>query len=112
MINLISLTLLLISLLGIALIILRKAPVLAELSLVRDRNKGILNKAVNIIKKSEVVKGFTPDVLLHKTLSKVRVLTLKTECKTADWLKDLRQKSIEKKKSFSDDYWKKIKRNK
>lgn len=112
MLNLITLIILLISVLGMAVIALRKIPVLSELSPVEIKKTGVLEKIRNKIRENGFNEKFSKykEVLLHRVLSKFRVLSMKAENKTADWLRELRQKSIEKKKSFQDDYWKKLMR--
>ena len=59
-----------------------------------------------------ILKLFSKERLLYKFLSSFKVLILKTEKKTSVLLANLRQKSIEEKKKFSDDYWRKLKRKK
>lgn len=67
----------------------------------------------NIKEKSRsILKLFSKERLLYKGLSSFKVLVLKTEKKTSTLLANLRQKSIEEKNKFSDDYWKKLKRKK
>jgi len=98
------------SLLGLAGIILRKAPVLAEIP-IQDLERGprALSKIKSKVQSNGIVQKLSLDSLLHKFLSKFRVLTMKTENRTAHMLEKLRKKSIEKKKDFSEDYWQKIK---
>lgn len=100
--------LLLLNILGMTLIIFRKIPILVVLN--HQETKGsILKRLKQGVKKNRVVKTFSSsELLLHKALSKFRILTLKTETKTSAWLTELRQRSIEKKKQFKDDYWKKL----
>ena len=50
------------------------------------------------------------EFLLHKALSKTRVLSLKVERKTGNWLNVLREKSLKKKTGNKDEYWKNIKK--
>ena len=59
-----------------------------------------------------ILKLFSKERLLYKFLSSFKVLILKTEKKTSVLLASLRQKSIDEKKKFSDDYWKRLKRKK
>jgi hypothetical protein len=47
--------------------------------------------------------------LLQKTLSKIRVLTLKLESKTASWLQKIRVKSQTDKAKAKDNYWTEVK---
>ena len=86
------------SLIGMAAIIRRKIPLLLELS---------PEQAIKTKRKKEV---FSNGILLQKILSKVRVLILKSDNKTNEWLKRLRQKSQENKTKFSDSYWDKLRK--
>lgn len=110
MLNLIVLLILLISFLGMVVIVRNKIPVLVELSPPKVKKTKILKKTMARVKNNVFLETLAPETLLQKILSKFRILTLKTESKTADWLRELRKKSIEKRKSFKDDYWKKIKK--
>lgn len=112
MVELITTIILFIGLIGMSVVIVRKIPVLAEFSPKEIEGGGTLEKLKEKIKNNGTLKSFSIEILLQKVLSKVRILTLKTECKTGTWLTKLRQKSIEKKNKFSNDYWKKIKRGK
>jgi len=98
-----------ISFLGLAAIILKKLPILAELPVKEIEEDKILKK----IRKKVIgkkIKFTSGNIVLQKALSKIRILTLKTDKKTSLWLSKLRQKSIEKKESFSEDYWQKLKK--
>ncbi len=95
------------SFLGMAVILLRKVPVLVGLK--KNEVKARQGLASSVF--SEVFEGtkrISFEKYLHKILSKIRILTLKTDNKTSIWLQKLRQKSQERTKSFSDDYWKKV----
>ncbi|OGZ18604.1 MAG: hypothetical protein A2175_02525 [Candidatus Nealsonbacteria bacterium RBG_13_42_11] len=108
MLYLIALILLICSLTGLGIIIRRKIPVLLELpetAPVQFDFKIILSK----IKSLSVFEDFSAEMFLHKILSKIRVLTLKFENKTSNWLQRLRQKSLKKKFSENDKYWQEIK---
>lgn len=113
MINLIIFAVFLISLLGIVLIILRKVPVMIGLSHQISDDSTIIDRAKEGIRRKGVSKLIEPgEKILHKGLSKFRVLALKTEKKTGNWLSRLRQKRIEKteKEKFTDDYWEDLKK--
>ncbi len=112
MVELIAAIILFIGLIGMSVIIIRKIPVLAELSTQEIKEEGTLEKLKEKIKNNGTIKSFSGEILLQKILSKIRILTLKTENKTGAWLAKLRQKSIEKKNRFSEDYWQKLKRRK
>jgi len=101
------------SVLGIAVIILKKIPVLASLSLDNPKQENVLGAIKNRLQNNKHLKPISREVLLQKILSKIRVFTLKIEEKTSARLKSLRQKSLQKKKSnFSEDYWEKLRENK
>lgn len=98
-----------IGLIGMGIIIFRKIPALNELPETEIQRIGILGRLKHKIKNNGTVKSFSSkELLLQKTLSKFRILTLKTDKKTSNLLAKLRQKSIENKKKFSEDYWKRI----
>lgn len=109
MVELIATIILGISLIGMGLILIRKIPVLSELSPQKIEGPGILGKLKDKVKSNGALKTFSGEVLLQKILSKIRIITLKTDKRTSTWLTRLRQKSLKKKNNFSDDYWKKIK---
>jgi hypothetical protein len=99
------------SLAGIIFIVFRKIPVL--LNLPEETSGGDplavkLKRQVTNFPKTEI---FDYEVPLQKVLSRVRILTLKTEQKTGNWLEKLRQKSNQK-KSEKDNYWEELKKAK
>lgn len=96
--EIIALIIFLIGFIGTVVVIRRKIPVLANLVVEEIEPKIKLNGSFSL-------KRF-----LKRTLSKFRIITLKTENKTSNLLFKLRQKSIEEKNKFSEDYWKKVKR--
>jgi hypothetical protein len=103
MLEIISLIIFVISLAGIAFIIKRKLPVLMQLS-PEESGPGIFSKF-----KIKTVPG-SKELFLHKILSKIRILMLKTDNKTTEWMKRLREKSQENNTKFSDSYWDKLKK--
>ena len=112
MVNLILLVIFLLSVIGIGVILARKIPVLAQLSIEAGEEQSILQKMKIGVQQNGTLNAFSPEILLQKVLSKIRVLTLRTEHKTGTMLQQLRQKSLEKKKKLADDYWQKIRRKK
>ena len=98
---------LLISFIGMGAIISRKIPLLAELKVDQVKPKYNLAKRGSRIEKIRIILF---ESLLQKILSRTRVLILKTDRKTSVWLAKLRQKSIEKKKNFKDNYWQQLKK--
>ncbi len=94
---------------GMSIIIIKKIPVLNELPETKIKRSRIFRKLGYKIKNNGTVKSFSSkELLLQKILSKFRILTLKTDKKTSNLLSKLRQKSIENRKKFSEDYWKRI----
>jgi len=106
--ELIVLSIFLVSLIGLSVIIYRKIPVLIVLA-PEQVKAGPLEE---IKEKIKINSSFSAKKVLEKILSKFRILTLKTEHKTSNLLIKLRQKSIEEKNKFAEDYWKKVKRKK
>ncbi len=102
MLEIISLVILIISLVGIFVIIKRKIPVLLELS-PQEAKSGFLTRFKS---KNPASK----ELFLHKILSRVRILMLKTDNKTTEWMKRLRDKSKENNEKFSDSYWDKLRK--
>ncbi len=95
---------------GMSIIIIKKIPVLVELPETEIKRPRIFGRLRHKIKNNGTVKSFSSkELLLQKVLSKFRILALKTDKKTSNLLVKLRQKSIENKKKFSEDYWKRIK---
>ncbi len=95
-------------------IVVRKIPVLVKIPQTSSPGsfgiKDIASKTHQEIKKSGLFQKVSPEKILHRTLSKVRVLTLKTDHKTSSWLQRLREKSQKKKFGSSDNYWKQIRK--
>ncbi len=92
---------------AMAVMMFIKIPVLVKLKAERSSSLD------NIKERSRsILKLFSKERLLYKFLSSFKVLVLKTEKKTSTLLANLRQKSIDEKNKFSDDYWKKLKRKK
>ena len=113
MIVLIATIIFFIGLIGMSVIVIKKIPVLNELPEIEVQRIGIFRKLKHKVKNNGAVKSFSSkELLFQKVLSKFRVLTLKTDKKTSNLLAKLRQKSIENKKKFSEDYWKRIRRGK
>ena len=105
MAELISLSIFFISAVGIFVIVLRKAPVLSRMPAERINREKIISAI-----KYKAMKDFSVELFLQKFLSKSRVVVLKVENKIGHWLNRLRQKDIERKNSFTEDYWTKLKK--
>ena len=108
----ISLAILIISFLSLVIFAYRKIPVLIKLPSGGDvAGSGFLLKVKNRIKNIPALKNFSPEIFLQKIVSQARVLSLKADHKTANWLKTLRQKT-QKKKLENGSYWQEIKNSK
>jgi hypothetical protein len=108
--DLISLIVLIVSFLGLSFLIIKKIPALKVMPepeaifLKKELKTKIREKTKEVIKENS---NFLESVL-HKLLSKIRILSLKTDKKMSDWIKKLRDRSVERTKDF-DNYWKEIK---
>ncbi|MFH1575333.1 MAG: hypothetical protein ABIB55_00065 [Candidatus Nealsonbacteria bacterium] len=113
MVELIFIIVLFLSLTGMAVILWRKIPVLCEL---RERDLDFYNSFVDGVRggmeRIPGIKSFSYELYLQKLLSKIRVLTMKTENKTGSWLEKLRQRSCRKNRTSNDDYWDTLKKAK
>jgi len=105
MLEIILFIIFIVSLIGLIIIIRSKIPFLVELSL-EQASSSIFDKLKNKTKKD----SFSRSIFLQKFLSKIRILILKSDNKTNEWIKRLRQKSQENKTKFSDNYWDKLKK--
>lgn len=111
MIELILTIILVSSLTGIVVILFRKIPVLVKLEEASEASGDWQPLILKIKKRSKFLpraKTFNYELYLQKILSKIRILTLKTENKTSDWLEKLRQKNNQEK----DNYWEELKKAK
>lgn len=110
MAQIIALIVLILSALGLGVMVWRKIPVLAELPEVSEGpREGLWLRLKNKIFNLSFIKDFNFLAFLQKILSKFRVLTLKTESKTADWLQKLRQKTQKQDNFKNDNYWQELK---
>jgi len=111
MTELIAIIILVFSLLGMGVIILRKIPILVTLPEVvpKKKKESLISRLKKEIKKINPFRNFSYEIFLQKILSKIRILSLKTENRTFRWLQKLREKS--KKEKENDDYWQKLKKS-
>jgi hypothetical protein len=109
MTELIAFIVLVFSLIGLATILFRKIPLLLEFPETSSSLgwKTMLSKAKDL---SSLNKG-SFETLLQKILSKIRVVTLKTDNKTSGWLQRLRERSVKKRFEEEDNYWEKIRKS-
>ena len=99
------------SFLGIIVILFRKIPFLAELPEQETRRQPKFFSALKKrIGNNSFLKSISLDTFLQKILSKIRVLTLKLENKTALWLQRLREKAQKRKMKEKDNYWERIRK--
>ena len=101
------------SLLGMVVILFRKIPVLVKLPEVLPQKVAcpIFLKLKEKIKILNPFKSFSYEIFLQKILSKIRILSLKTDNKTFNWLQKLREKSKRKKIKENDNYWEELKKS-
>ncbi len=95
------------SVVGMGTMLYQKIPALVKLPKVveKDEKRNLILVIKNKVKEIEFIKDFSYEMFLQKTLSKIRVLTLKTDSKTSGWLQKLREKSKNKKVLDDDKYW-------
>ena len=117
MVELILLIIVLVSLFGMGVILYRKMPALVNLpespenlpqfsEMVRKARE----RSKEGVKKISAAGGrIDHELYLQKILSKIRILTLKTENKTAFWLERLRRKRTNQDQQ---DYWQELKKAK
>ena len=111
MVQLISIIIFAVSFIALGVIIFRKIPCLLQLPETAPAQTD-WQSFVSRIKTQKPFNDFSFEILLHKILSKVRILTLKTDNKTSNWLQGLREKSQKKKKFGEDDnYWENVRKS-
>jgi len=103
------------SFLGMVLIFVRKIPILV--SLPKEPQEGISQKVYKkikrkIIQENKLLKKSFWELQLQKTIAKIRILSLKVDNITYNWLKKMREKSLteEEKEKKEEDFWDKIKK--
>lgn len=108
MLSLITKIVLICSFLGIAIILLRKIPLLLQLPKTEMVSESLFLRLKNKIKFWQTVKIPPLEIILQKLLSKFRIFALKTDSKTANWLQRLRERSLKKKNLENDNYWQEV----
>lgn len=106
----IFISLLFISLAGTGFILLRKIPALTKLPESSIPEESITSKIKKGVKKIPGAKKFDYELYLQKMLSKIQILTLRTEQKTGSWLASLRQRRNGH--NHNDEYWEELKKAK
>ncbi|OGZ23836.1 MAG: hypothetical protein A3A08_02745 [Candidatus Nealsonbacteria bacterium RIFCSPLOWO2_01_FULL_41_9] len=105
--------LLILSSLAILGLVFRKLPVLAGLPLISEKGfdlKPVFLKLAEKIKALPFLKNFSFEMFLQKVLSKIRVLTMKTENQTFAWLSQLRKRAQDNHNKENDTYWEDLKK--
>jgi len=114
--NIYALIIFIASIAGIASIVLKKMPALARLpepETAPGANFGarLKNWTKGRIEKVPGLNNISKDVFLQKLLSRVRVMTLKLEAKTGNYLQKLREQSQKKREEErNDNYWSDLKK--
>lgn len=110
MYELIATTILFISILGMGIIIFRKIPVLVSLPAAFPVKDTLVIKFKKRIGEISPFKNFSYELFLQKILAKIRILALKIENLTLNWVQKLKE-SYQKKKTLKiDNYWQKIRK--
>lgn len=96
---------------GLLTVVSRKFPQLLKISDRKFRKKeaNFIFKFLGKIKEISPWKKFSYDLFLQKLLSRIRILTLKTDNQTVNWLQKLREKTQNKLKEGSN-YWEELKK--
>ncbi|MDD5145273.1 MAG: hypothetical protein PHF44_00235 [Candidatus Pacebacteria bacterium] len=105
-----SLAILISSFLGLLFFVFRKIPSLIKLPEASLEVSGgnFFSKVKDKIKNKTGFKSFSPNIILQKIISQIRILSLKTDSKTFSWLKKMREKDQENKLT-DDNYWEELK---
>jgi hypothetical protein len=109
MLEIIFLIIFIIGLFGMGFMVFRKIPDLVNLP---DKSFAPISigQIVSGIKDSNPGSVFSVDVVLQKVLTRVRILILKSDNKTSNWIQSLRQRSKQNKFGENDTYWKDLKK--
>jgi len=105
MIDLIFLLIFILSFFGMFFIFFRKIPFILAFEFPKE---SAISKFKKRIRELNPFKNFSFEVFLQKWIAKIRILSLKVDNLTFNWLKKLRER--QKKKEKKDDYWEKIKK--
>jgi hypothetical protein len=95
---------------GFSGIAIRKIPVLTSLPETVSSKRGKDLDLSKRIKERKVFGNFSSNLFLQKILTKIRILSLKTDNKTFNWLQKIKQNSQKKKINEDNDYWEEIKK--
>ena len=108
--EIIPIIILLVSLFAVLTIIFRKIPILAELPEISEGHvkEAPWFKIKNRIRVFRIFHSFSFETFLQKILSKIRILTLRTDNKTSNLLQKLREKA-QQKNLGDENYWQGLK---
>ncbi len=97
---------------GLGGIVIRKIPALANLPEVdiKKEEENLVLGLKKIIRRLNPFTNFSYEPLLQKVLTKIRILSLKTDSKTFNWLQQLKEDAQKKKIRQDPNYWKEIKK--
>lgn len=99
---------------GAVMIVASKIPLLADLAderrLSGETVRSFLSHAIAGTKTGKMLSS--PEYLLQKALSTVRVVALRVEHATSKRLEDIRRQTKEAREKFSQPYWDRVKRTK
>ena len=98
------------SLIGIGMILVRKIPILVEMPEMETKELEQKSSFLRLGARLGSLKLFSPNLVLQKILSKVRILILRIERKTDDKLQKLREEAKRKKDIENDNYWEELKK--
>ena len=96
-------------------LVFKKLPILAGLPQASEKKfdlKPVLLKLAEKIKALPFLKNLSFEIFLQKMLSKIGILTMKTENKTFNWLSQLRKRAQKNHDKENDTYWEELKKAK
>jgi hypothetical protein len=110
MAELIAIIILVCSLIGMGVIVFRKIPILLTLPEDLPQKESFISKLKERLKKLNPFRNFSYEIFLQKVLTKIRILSLKADNKTFNWLQKLREKYKKTKIEEKDNYWEEVKK--
>lgn len=112
MVEIISIIIFFVSFLGLIIIIFQKLPILSILPEKTKQRESIIFRIKEKLKKINPFRNFSYEIFLQKILTKIRILSLKTDNKIFNWLQKLREdyKKKKMKKIENEKFWEEIKK--
>lgn len=110
MVQVIAFSILIFSFLGILIIVCQKLSQLS--SFTEEKRESYLIKIKRKLKEVNYFKNFSLEIFLQKIIFPIRILSLKIDNLTFNWLRKLRQRYQERKKKEKDNYWEEVKKAK